>query len=234
MPRELRCHNPGDFYHVMSRGNHRDVVFMGDDDFRHYLSLIQRYALRYRVSVHAYALMSNHVHLMVQEGEYPLGRFMQGVQQSYTQYFNTRYEQTGHLFQGRYKANRIDRDEYLLALVSYIHQNPVKAGIVTDAADYPWSSYQHYHLGADGYGIETGLIGGLMVQYDGREIADYELLPEKPVPNAEKDVLEVTMLSSGDSQHQADTEDGELKLVADQAARFTCVPKDWILGRRKD
>ncbi len=191
---------------------------------------IQRYALRYKACVHAYALMSNHVHMLVQEDEYPLGRFMQGVQQSYTQYFNTRYGQTGHLLQGRYKANRIDGDEYLLALVRYIHLNPVKAGIVTDPADYQWSSHRHDYLDTDRYGIETRLIRGLMAKYGGRDIADYELLAEEPVRSVETNVPVVTIPGSKIRQGEASIDTSSLEQVADQVSQFACVPIEQLLG----
>ena len=95
----------------------------------------------------AFCLMDNHVHLAVEAGRHPLSRIMAGVQSTYAQYFNRRHRRVGHLFQGRYKAFIVDRDAYLLALVRYIHENPVKAKIVERPEDYRWSSDRNYRKG---------------------------------------------------------------------------------------
>jgi len=105
------------------------------------------YRKRFRVAVHAYCLMPNHVHILVETNFPPLSRFMQGLQQSYTQYFNRTHRKIGHVFQGRYKAIVCDKDEYLLALVRYIHQNPVRAKMVRRAEDYPYSGQRSYLAG---------------------------------------------------------------------------------------
>src|SRR5436309_10951023 len=91
--------------------------------------------------------MDNHVHLAIETGDAPLSRIMAGLQSSYTQAFNRRYRRVGHLFQGRYKAFLIEKDRYGLALLRYIHENPVKAGIVAAPQEYAWSSDRHYRRG---------------------------------------------------------------------------------------
>ncbi|MGE5654158.1 MAG: transposase [Bacillota bacterium] len=184
MPRAPRYHVPGDFCHVIARGNHQEDIFRDESDYRYYLSLMDRYSARHDVKVHAYALMTNHIHLLVQEGSQPLGRFVQGVHQCYARYANARYEKTGHLFQGRYKANRVDGDTYLLALVRYIHLNPVEAGLAEDPAGYRWSSHRHYN-GEPGEGtVETVFIRELMATSTG-EIGDYRLM-EKDARKADE------------------------------------------------
>lgn len=176
MARKPRCHLPGAFYHVIARGNHQQTIFPDDGYYLHYLSLLEKNAVKHSVTIHAYALMTNHVHLLAQVGEQPLGEFMQGVQQGHTQYVNTRNQQSGHLFQGRYQAYLVENDTYLLTLVRYIHLNPVTAGIVKDPIDYRWSSHRHY-LGGDGEGrVETSFIRAMM-ENGGTEIGDYQLLP---------------------------------------------------------
>lgn len=175
MARKPRCHVPEAFYHVIARGNHQQEIFHDEGYYLHYLSLLEKNAVKHAVTIHAYALMTNHVHLLVQVGEQPLGDFMQGVQQGYTQYVNTRNQQTGHLFQGRYDAILVDRDEYLLALVRYIHLNPVTAGMVKDPDDYRWSSHRHYYRGNGEGAVETGFIKGMM-EGCGTEIGEYQLL----------------------------------------------------------
>lgn len=144
MARKPRVHFPGALYHVISRGNQRQKIFRSDKDRSHYLDLLSRYQKRYSFRLYAYVLMSNHVHLLVEADEVPLAKVMQGLQQSYTLYFNRKYGLVGHLFQGRYKDILCDRDSYLMELVRYIHLNPVRSKLVKDPVDYPWSSHRIY------------------------------------------------------------------------------------------
>ncbi len=144
MARKPRVHYPGALYHVICRGNQRQIIFRADTDRRRYLKLLNQYGRRYQFQLYAYVLMTNHVHLLMQVAKYPLAKIMQGLQQSYTLYFNRKYKLVGHLFQGRYKGILCDRDSYLLELVRYLHLNPVRSEIVADPADYPWSSHRDY------------------------------------------------------------------------------------------
>ena len=144
MARRPRIEFSGALYHVIVRGNQRQEIFHDEADYRKYLSLLCAYKERYQSKLFAYTLMSNHVHLIIETGETPLSKVLQGLNQSYTQYYNLRWRTVGHLFQGRYKAILCDRDEYLLALVRYIHLNPVRAGIVEEASRYLWSSHRVY------------------------------------------------------------------------------------------
>ena len=106
--------------------------------------LLQRYKKTHPFRLYAYVLMSNHVHLLIETGVAPLSKILQGINQSYTAYFNKTYKTVGHLFQGRYKAILCDRDQYLVSLVKYIHLNPVRAKIATTPEAYPWSSHPCY------------------------------------------------------------------------------------------
>jgi putative transposase len=144
VPRNPRVHYPGALYHVISRGNQRQTIFCVDADRRRYLELLNHYRVRYQFQLYAYVLMANHVHLLMQVGNYPLAKIMQGLQQSYTLYFNRKYKLVGHLFQGRYKDILCDQDAYLLELVRYIHLNPVRSKTVSDPGDYLWSSHCDY------------------------------------------------------------------------------------------
>src|SRR4030043_2258655 len=130
MARKPRIEYEGTFYHIITRGNQRQRVFKRDDDFQKYISLISFYKVRYKYALYAYVLMSNHVHLLIETRENPLSKILQGINQSYTMYFNRKYGTVGHLFQGRYKAILCDKDAYLLTLIKYIHLNPVRAGMV--------------------------------------------------------------------------------------------------------
>lgn len=144
MARKPRIEFEGAFYHVITRGNQRQRIFKDRKDFLKYLEVLSHYKLRYKFILYCYALMKTHVHLLLETRETPLSKIFQGVNQSYTMYFNKRYKTVGHLFQGRYKAILCDRDEYLLSLVKYIHLNPVRAGITKSAEEYEWSSHIRY------------------------------------------------------------------------------------------
>lgn len=144
MPRKPRLHFPGAVYHVILRGNQGQDVFLDLADRTRFYLLVQAGIERFGHRVHAFCLMSNHLHLAIQVGATPLARIMQNLGFRYTQYFNRRHQKTGHLFQGRYKALLVEADSYLLELVRYIHLNPVRAGMVERAEGYPWSGHNAY------------------------------------------------------------------------------------------
>lgn len=144
MARKPRIEFEGAFYHVITRGNQRQKIFKDSDDFLKYLEILSNYKVRYKYFLYAFILMNNHVHLLIETQEIPLSKILQGINQSYTTYFNRKYKTVGHLFQGRYKAILCDRDEYLLSLVKYIHLNPVRAKIVKSPDKYQWSSHHSY------------------------------------------------------------------------------------------
>lgn len=143
MARKLRVHYKGALYHVICRGNNREEVFKGDYDKLEYLDLIEKYKERYDFRLYAYCIMDNHVHMLIEVRDVPLSRIMQGIQQSYTQRYNIRYNRVGHVFQQRYKGILCHKNEYLLQLIRYIHNNPVKAGL-KEGINYKWSSHKYY------------------------------------------------------------------------------------------
>ncbi len=147
MVRPLRVEFPGGLYHVIVRGNERKAVFRDDRDREDYLHRLAHYGQKLEFRVLAYCLMDNHVHLAIETGRARLSRIMACLQSSYTQYFNRRHRRVGHLFQGRYKAFLIEKNPYALALLRYIHENPVKAGIVATPQEYTWSSDRDYRRG---------------------------------------------------------------------------------------
>jgi REP element-mobilizing transposase RayT len=144
MARKPRIEYEGAFYHVITRGNQRQGVFKGGEDFQKYISLLAFYKERNKYALYAYVLMSNHVHLLIETRTIPLSKILQGINQRYTMYFNRKYKTSGHLFQGRYKAILCDKDGYLLSLIKYIHLNPVRAKIAKTPGEYLWSSHQSY------------------------------------------------------------------------------------------
>jgi REP element-mobilizing transposase RayT len=149
MGRKPRVEYAGAFYHVICRGNQRQVIFRSDADRKYFLERVEEYRQRYRFHVYAYVLMSNHVHLLMETGEVPLSRIMQGLQLKYTRYYNRKYKKVGHLFQGRYKAILCDRQAYLLELVRYLHLNPGRIRTPLNPWKYRWSSHAAY-LGRSG------------------------------------------------------------------------------------
>ena len=125
---------PGGFHRVIARGNEQRDVFRDDSDRDLYLRRLARYQTEFRFRLYAYCLMTNHVHLALETGEAPLSRVIHGLQSSYTQAFNRRHQRSGHLFQGRYKALLVDADRYFLALLRYIHCNPLEARLAEHLA----------------------------------------------------------------------------------------------------
>ena len=144
MARPLRIEYPGAFYHVIQRGNEKKDIFISDQDrikFYQYLAILHT---RYKVNLHGYCLMNNHYHLIVETKNANLAKAMHSLNTSYTVYFNIKRKRAGHLFQGRYKAILVEADEYLHQLSRYIYLNPVRAGLVKEPGDYPYSSYQYF------------------------------------------------------------------------------------------
>src|SRR4030043_759773 len=144
MARKPRIEFEGGFYHVITRGNQRQKIFLEEKDFLKYLEFLGDYKDRYGFLVYAYVFMGTHVHLLIETGQVPLSKILQGINQRFTMYFNWKHGTVGHLFQGRYKAILCDKDAYLLSLVKYLHRNPVRAGIVRYPEEYPWSSHREY------------------------------------------------------------------------------------------
>ena len=161
MARRPRIEFEGGFYHVITRGNQRQKVFIEEKDFLKYLEFLSAYKDRYGFLVYAYVLMGTHVHLLIETGQVPLSKILQGINQRFTMYFNWKHGTVGHLFQGRYKAILCDRDAYLLSLVKYLHYNPIRAGIVRRPEEYRWSSHRAY-LGQSRDGlVDTELVLGM-------------------------------------------------------------------------
>ena len=149
MARKPRVHYPGALYHAILRGNSGQTIFFDDNDRTRFYLLIQEGVERFGHRIHAFCLMTNHVHLAIQIADISLSRILQNLSFRYTRWVNWRQGKTGHLFQGRYKAVLIDADTYLQELTRYIHLNPVRAGMVRETEKYPWSSYRAY------LGLET-------------------------------------------------------------------------------
>ena len=142
MARPLRIELAGGLYDVTSRGDGREDIYGGDEDRQAWLELFGNVCVRFNWRCHAYCQMSNHYHLVLETPEGNLAQGMRQLNGVYTQQVNRRYGKTGHVFQGRYKAILVDKDSYLLELARYVVLNPVRAAMVKDARDWPWSSYR--------------------------------------------------------------------------------------------
>ena len=134
--------------HLIQRGNNRHAIFFSDEDYIVYLAKLKDFSEHYEVKVHAYVLMTNHVHLLVStEHEGAISKMMQSIGRYYVLYINKNYQRTGTLWEGRYRSTIVDSDNYLLTVMRYIEMNPVRAGMVEHPAEYPWSSYQANGVG---------------------------------------------------------------------------------------
>jgi putative transposase len=140
MPRPLRIQYPGALYHLLSRGNARAPIFFADRDRRVFLRLLADVITDHRWLCHAYCLMPNHYHLVVQTPEANLSHGMQQLNGLYTQRFNRLNDRVGHVFQGRFKSILVEEESHLFELARYVVLNPVRAGLVWDAEEYRWSS----------------------------------------------------------------------------------------------
>jgi len=151
MPTPPRIAYAGAYYHLVSRGNNKLEIFLDDTDRLEYLGTLSRLAKKFRLKIYAYVLMSNHVHLLLETLEANISVAMHEINLAYSRYFNSKHGHTGHLFETRFKSRLLQKERYFLAVLRYIHLNPVKAGMVARPEDYRWSSHTGYLLGGDSF-----------------------------------------------------------------------------------
>lgn len=144
MPRNERKKSSTGVYHVMMRGINKQRIFEDDEDCLKLLNTLAKFQKVSDYTIYAYCLMGNHIHLLIKEGNEELGNTFKRIGTSYVQWYNGKYSRTGHLFQDRYKSEVVEDERYFLTVLRYIHQNPLKAGIVIDLESYQWSSYNEY------------------------------------------------------------------------------------------
>ena len=154
MPRRARLNLPGIPWHIVQRGNNRAVCFNAEDDYRFYLDQLDQLSLRFRCAVHAYVLMTNHIHLLLTPARFgSVAMLMKHLGQRYVQYVNRSYRRSGTLWEGRFRSCLTQTEDYVLACYRYIELNPVRAGLVRRPQDFRWSSY-----GANAEGAKDSLI----------------------------------------------------------------------------
>ena len=146
--RKPRLEIQGGLYHIITRGNNRQLIFGSDDDRRKFLLQLAHQKARLPFYLYAYCLMPNHIHLLIERQDDSISRIMQRLLTAYSQYHNRKHRKSGHLLQGRYKAILCQTDQYLAEVVRYIHLNPVRAKMVRRPQDFPYSSHRAY-LGLD-------------------------------------------------------------------------------------
>jgi len=177
---------PGGCFHVYSRGNNKQEIFLEEYDYLKYLEKLREYKNKHKISILCYCLMPNHIHLLLrQDSETPIYKLMSSLHTSYSMHFNRKYNRVGHVFQGRFRQKEVDKDEYLLQVSSYIHLNPVKDGLVEKLNDYQWSSYPDY------IGIREGTLCDKELILFGETPEKYRKITEEEVAErlSIKDVL---------------------------------------------
>lgn len=137
MPRSARNKSSTGIYHIILRGINKQRIFEDNEDNRKFLETIKTHQETSEYQIYAYCLMSNHVHLLMKEGNENLGMAFRRIGASYVYWYNWKYNRRGHLFQDRYRSEAVETDEYFLTVLRYIHQNPIKAGITKEIHSYP-------------------------------------------------------------------------------------------------
>ena len=217
MPRQPRIQ--GEYQHIIVRGIGKQILFENDSDREKFLYFLRKYRTELNITVMAYCLMENHVHLLLHSTESSVPAFMKKLGVSYAQYYNRKYERSGHLFQDRYKSENITDEGYLLTVFRYILNNPVKAGICA-AEKYPWSSYCEY--GKDNGISDTRMLCDMlgsgeafrqfMLQEDGADCM--EAGNNKKDDKWAQSVIQRTLrIESGTQLQQFDREDRDRALI---------------------
>lgn len=235
MARKPRIDYKGALYHVMCRGNNREEILKEEENKQMYLDLIKKYKKRYGFKLYAYCIMDNHVHMLIEREDVALSKIMQGIQQSYTQRYNKKYERTGHVFQQRYKAQLCNKNEYLLQLIKYIHMNPVKAGL-EEGLNYKWSSHRIYIRGEDEDLIDLEFVTGLFSKNPEKWIKIYNEFMN--INNRNIENIEKYLLDEKEYLNKKDEEILEkIRLDIDELIEIVCkvgeVKKENIIKRAK-
>jgi len=144
MPRNARIMSATGIYHIMLRGINKQTIFEDDEDKEKFIQTLSHYKEVCGYDLYAYCLMNNHVHILLKTNNQQLETIMKRIGASYVYWYNLKYGRIGHLFQDRFKSEPVEDDAYFLTALRYIHQNPLKAGLVQDISNYKWSSYNEY------------------------------------------------------------------------------------------
>ncbi len=195
MARLPRLVLPNQPLHIMHRGNNRQKVFENKEDMSRILADIAKSLIKADCQLHAYVIMTNHLHLLITpKDKHHLAVFMQSLTNRYVRYFNSSRERTGTIWEGRFKSCLVDSDHYLFTLYKYIEMNPVKAGLVIDPKEYPWSSYHHNALGVvDPLISEHPLYLDLATTKDGRAAHYQSMMSNVNLSEENQNITEATI-----------------------------------------
>lgn len=194
MPRPRRFAIAGQPLHIVQRGNNRTPTFVAAGDYLVYLQLLAAATTHSGCAIHAYALMGNHVHLLLTpDGPWSASALLHQVGSRYVRYFNDRHERTGTLWEGRFRRCVVDSEAYVLRCYRYIERNPVRAGIVADAADYPWSSYRRNALGVRNPLISPHPVYEALAGDGPDRLAAYRAIVDSEVPAQELSELRAAL-----------------------------------------
>lgn len=171
MPRQARQKSQSGIYHIILRGINKQVIFEDDEDREIFIGYLQQYKDVANYVIYGYCLMDNHIHLLMKEGKESIGNTMKRIGVSYVSWYNRKYNRIGHLFQDRFKSEVVETDEYLLTVLRYIHQNPIKAG-KKGLFNYKWSSYIEY-IDQSKF-IDTGFVLGIFEEERERSITFFK------------------------------------------------------------
>ena len=176
MARSGRRLSASGVYHIVLRGINKQTIFYDDEDREVFLNRMKLAKKETPCEIYAFCLMSNHIHMLVREKQTTIGKVYMKLLSSYVYWYNRKYERIGNLFQDRYKSEPIEADSHLLCCLRYIHQNPVKAGMVKEVGDYAWSSHELYMNGKESF-VDTELLTGMLNDIEG--YADFVKKEEK-------------------------------------------------------
>ena len=186
MARPLRIEYEDAVYHVTARGNKRRKIYFTKTDYQKFLQYIAEAKKKFGILIHSYVLMGNHYHLIIETPEANLSKALHHINSSYTTYINHKRKRSGHLFQGRYKAIVVSKDNYLVELSRYIHLNPFRAGKVEKPEEYQYSSYKTYKTGKKDEILTQDLILGLIAGHKSEARRKYKAFVETAMRGSEE------------------------------------------------
>jgi REP element-mobilizing transposase RayT len=194
MGRQCRIQQVGGIYHVIQRGNNKKYVLEKDEDKGFLINQVKKYKSGLGYKIYGFVIMDNHYHFIIQTFEQPLQKIMHRWNSNYSKYYNEKYAVEGHVFQSRYKSVFVQDEKYLLALLRYIHNNPIRAGIANTTKDYKWSSDVFYRRKIQDGLVDIGLILQMLSPLESQSIINYkkymcEESKESQKEYEEKDVL---------------------------------------------
>ena len=199
MGRKPRIEYQGAIFHVIQRGNNKETIFPRDRDKGFFLEELKSLKKVYNFRLLGHVLLNNHYHLIIQTLDEPLQKIMHRLNSTFARYFNFFQERSGHVFQGRYKAILVLEDRYLFALLRYIHQNPVRAGICDSVDKYPWSSDESYRQNKDDF-VDIQIILDMFNSHRKKALHKYSLFMAEKELDLSKEFEEVQLI--GETKHQ--------------------------------